>query len=185
MSATVQLRMVNFPFYGHKLVPDGYRCAFVLDEGEGSGRAKLYLPARLQSVRVDAAQLAKAKPVDYGIGRQRETILAKVACHRRNGLGFERDATVDVLRCLGAGRRAIKRADETELRADLQPEPERQDHEKLTAEEARQIDRDQTRFFRALGLKLASDGKKVFRQADIKVTVGKAGQRIEQFQMGF
>jgi hypothetical protein len=183
MTATRELRMVNFPFYGHKLVPDGLRCCFVLEEGV-DGKAKVFLPARLQAVRVDARQLAKAKPVDFAKQRQRETMLARIACHRRNGLAFDRESAVFVLKCLGVGSRAIRTAENAELRADLRPAPERQDHEMLTAHEARQIDAEQTRFFRALGLKLASDGK-VRRQADVKVTITKSGQRLEQLQMGW
>ena len=180
---TTELRAVNYPFYNREKSPftysfDGWRVAIVLDAGEGSRAGTVYLPAKLQVVKVDPEILAsRAKPVKLGVAFQRETIARKARCLRLGGVSYDRKATVHVLKLLGAGVRAVQEA----ATPNAPPPPKELT---LTVDEAMEIRKTQRLFFKRLGIPMAADSKPK-RMADIKVTVGKAGQRVEQFQMNF
>jgi hypothetical protein len=178
-----ELQAVNFPFYELEHDPfkygfDGWRVAIVLDAGEGKKAATLYLPGRLQTVKVDPKRLAtKATPVKLSVAFQRETIARKARIFRQGGTSYDRKATVFVLKALGAGARTVAEVS--------QPAPIPEPTEwKLTVDTALSIRAEQRMFFRAQGLTFAQDAKPK-RMADVKVTFDKTGGRVEQMQFGF
>jgi hypothetical protein len=146
--------MVNFPFYGYRTAFDGYRCALVLDAGSASRKATLFIYARLQTIKVPAAAVAKAKVVDYQVGNLRDYISHLVAVYRTDGRSMDKVATAQVLTQLGAAKRTIKLVvDHTKI----DPRDVKTDSQMLTAIEALRINQEQTRFFRALNLPMKSD----------------------------
>jgi hypothetical protein len=177
------LPMVNYPFYERPSSPfkysfDGWRCAMVLDAGEGRKEATVFMPAKLQVVKVDPAILAtKAKAEKVSVEFQRTEIAKRARTFRLAGISYDRKATVLVLKSLGATAKAIQQA-----ATPATPPPPAE--LTLTIEEAIRIRKQDRMFFKALGLPMAEDSK-VRRQADVQVTFAKGGQRVEQMQMGF
>ena len=178
MSSARDLPMVNFPFFNCGTAFDGWRPAFVIDAGGDGRKAKLFLWTKLQVVEVPAADLArKGKPMAYTAAGRREYIANLVRIYRDGGISYERAATVFVLQCLKAQQKVIRLAAAKPVKVD--PASIKSDSQLLTAEQARQIDREQTRFFRACGLTLQSDLAHVQTMASVKVDANGA----EQFQM--
>ena len=105
------LRMLS-PYISDARIGDGYRTAFVLNEGTST--AVLYLPYELATVTVTLASLAKAKVIAFRPKVVRGHMLRRVCLYRRCGHRFPRKATVEVLRRLGAGRVAIEATIATE-----------------------------------------------------------------------
>jgi hypothetical protein len=174
--------MVSFPFYECEKSPfkytlDGWHCGFVLDGGEGRKAATLFLPHKMQVVKVDPDRLvARAKPVNVSMAFQREEIAKKAKTFRTCNRSFDRKAVVLVLKALGASPKAIR---EAEMPAAPPPPAELT----LTVEEALNIRKTQAMFFKRLGIPMA-EASKAKRMADVKVTFDKQGHRVEQMQFG-
>lgn len=93
------------PYIVDARVGDGYRPAFVLALRQDV--ALLYVPSKLATVTVPMATVRKASVVSYQPRRVRERLLAQVRQHRQQGKRFPREATVKLLRRLGAAKAAI------------------------------------------------------------------------------
>ena len=105
------LRMLR-PYISDTRIGDGYRTAFVLSERAST--AALYLPYELATVTVTLASLARAKAIAFRPKVVRGHILRRVRLYRRYGHRFPRQATVEVLRRLGAASAAIEATVATE-----------------------------------------------------------------------
>ena len=96
------------PYLSDARIGDGHRSAFVLRETEET--AQLYVPSLLATVTVPRACVAKARRVGYRPRVVRANLLSLVRCYRRHGRRFPHQATVRLLRLLGATRAAIDAA---------------------------------------------------------------------------
>ena len=85
---------------------DGFRTAFVL--AQRRQRAVLYVPSLLTSVTVPAGSLETAQAVRYRPKVVRGHMLARARLYRRHGHRFAQQATVEVLRRLGAAGAVIE-----------------------------------------------------------------------------
>jgi hypothetical protein len=173
MSASLPL--VNFPFYDHKAISDGWRMAFVLDDGDllGKSYATLFVYTRLQVVRVRRDQLDRAKPAPYRASRVRAYIAKLAAQYRRAALSYDRKILVELLKALGASAR-----EQAEI-ASPAPQPEPQE-DRLTLEQVLQHNKVEKLFYARMGIKFASETA-VRKMADVKVLNPSTG--LGQYQM--
>lgn len=92
-------------YVSHARTGDGYRNVFVLSQrGE---TATVYVLGQLAAVPVPAASLGKAKPITYRPRVVRNNLLKRARLYRKYGHRFPRNATVQLLRMLGAGQATI------------------------------------------------------------------------------
>lgn len=96
-------------------MPEGMRAWLVLDQNEE--KATLFNPATLEVGLVPTPALTKGQPISLKPLRVRQTIIDRVATHRRYGFRVPTQAE-QVLRDLGAGERTINGA----MGADMLPE---------------------------------------------------------------
>lgn len=106
-----KLRMIR-PYISDPRTGDGYRAAFILKERGPS--VLLYVPSLLLTVSVPKETIQKARPLPYRPRVVRTAILKRAKLYRRHGYRFPRQATVEVLQKLGAGRAAIVETVKTE-----------------------------------------------------------------------
>lgn len=94
------------PYLSDRRIGDGYRPAFVLEEREET--VLLFVQSKLATVSVPRAVAEKARQVSYQPRQVRSRILERARQFRQHGRRFPRKATVQMLRLLGAGGKAIK-----------------------------------------------------------------------------
>lgn len=93
------------PYLSGARIGDGHRSTFVLRETDET--ALLYVPSRLATVTVPRACVEEAPRVGYRPRVVRANLLRLACSYRRYGRRFPHQATVRLLRLLGATRAAI------------------------------------------------------------------------------
>lgn len=130
---TKRLTMIR-PFISDARLGDGFRTAFILREhGE---TVTLYVPSELAAVTVPKAAITRAAEITYRPRVVRTNIIRRARLYRRHGHRFPREATVALLRLLGAKPSLVE---ETVATAPLPETTQARERRKAQAEQAAEL----------------------------------------------